>query len=179
MYPIYVDIYDDLTNITGVGITYPFMTDVSKKWLVSLLWKYTYQIIMFIHIKIFLYIFNNWSRRHFCMFMTVISSTLSHNTIECKWWKISLHIFRIYVSNWYTKLSTQKIWNDCTSSPCSFLFCPHKLFLHLVYISTFYACMPMYPTTNLLVVIVISLKMTDCTTLLTTPFLKTCYMWWE
>ena len=59
MYPIYVDIYDDFTNITCVAITYSFMTDVSKTWVVSLLWKYTYQIIMLIHIKIFLYIFNN------------------------------------------------------------------------------------------------------------------------
>ena len=59
MYPIYVDIYDDFTKITCVAITYSFMTDVSKAWLVSLLWKYTYQIIMLIHIKIFLYIFNN------------------------------------------------------------------------------------------------------------------------
>ena len=103
MYPIYADIYDDFRHITCVAITYSLMTDVSKIWLVSLLWKYTYQIIILIDINILLHI----------MLMTLISSPLSHNTIECKWWKIfTPHLHNICEQLIYCTVYTKKMWND-------------------------------------------------------------------
>ena len=131
MYPIYADIYDDFRHITCVAITYSFMTDVSKIWLVSLLWKYTYQIIILIHIKILLHIINNQSMRHLYMLMTLISSPLSHNTIACKWWKIfTPHLHNICEQLIYCTVYTKNVkWH--TSSSCCFLLCPHKPFLLL------------------------------------------------
>ena len=113
MYPIYADIYDDFRHITCVAITYSFMTDVSKIWPVSLLWRYTYQIIILIHINILLHIINNQSMRHLHMLMTLIYSPLSHNTVECKWWKIfTSHLHNICEQLIYCTFYTQKMWND-------------------------------------------------------------------
>ena len=135
------------------------MTYVSNISLFSLLWKYTYQIIILIHLAIFLYIIKKWCTRHSGIFMTLISCYPIYNTIECKLWKI----FSPYLHNICQKLiqftfSIKNVkWH--ISSTCCFLLCPHKFFL-LLY--TFPHVSHLYiftPTTNLLMIIVISLKL--------------------
>ena len=107
------------------------------------------------------------------------SSPLSHNTIECKWWKIfTPHLHNIYISNWYTVLSTQQKCEMTYIISMLFSFVSSSPFLVLVNTFTFCACKTICTTTNLPVVIVIALIIKDHTTCLTTPFLKRCYMWW-
>ena len=59
-----------------------------------------------------------------------------------------------------------------------FPFVSSWCFLVLVYPSTVCTCIMIYTTTNMLVWIVIALEIKNSTTLLTTPFLKACDMWW-
>ena len=84
----------------------------------------------------------------------------------------SPHLENIYGELIYWHFLHKKNVKWLTSSLCCFLLCPHKLFLLFVYISTCYACIPIYATTNLFVVIVISFITKVFTTVLTSPFLN-------
>ena len=98
---------------------------------------------------------------------------LSHNIIEYKSCKISVHIWRIYMRNWYITLSTQKMWNDLHHLH-AVSFCVHinfSYFYRHFHMFCMYTCLCHY---NLYVVLVISCIMKLSITVLTSPFLKTC-----
>ena len=101
MYPIYADIYDDFRHITCVANTH--------WWQMSVRYDLSVYCESILNKSSSLLISTSCSTSCSWLSFPAPYHTIPYNVNDKTF---SLHVFIIYASNWYTALSTQKMWND-------------------------------------------------------------------